>query len=152
MSHFLFLSTLIGVLHTSDFYMYPHPLFLLKYYCVVIKYHTNCNNSYLCDLQQKNGVSVNLLNGPTIYRRLPRVQYSREWKYSTHVNCHCQVNENYDFMSEMRKNKSKIHFVESSFGQKVFSTFPIAQYCITSPYQNGTIVVCLWKTNTNSFI
>jgi hypothetical protein len=20
----------------------------LKYYCVVIQYHTNCNNSYLC--------------------------------------------------------------------------------------------------------
>ena len=46
---FLFLSTLIGgVLHTSDFYMYPPPFFLLKYYCVVIQYHTNCNNSYLC--------------------------------------------------------------------------------------------------------
>ena len=26
------------------------------------------NNSYLCDLQQKNDVSVNLLNGPTRYR------------------------------------------------------------------------------------
>jgi hypothetical protein len=34
----------------------PTPLFLLKYYCVVIQYHTNCNNSYLCDLQQKNDV------------------------------------------------------------------------------------------------
>jgi hypothetical protein len=44
---FLLLSTLIGVLHTSDFYVYP-PFFLLKYYCVVIQYHTNCNNSYLC--------------------------------------------------------------------------------------------------------
>jgi hypothetical protein len=43
----------------------PTPLFLLKYYCVVNQYHTNCN----CDLQQKNDVSVNLLNGPTIYRR-----------------------------------------------------------------------------------
>jgi hypothetical protein len=32
------------------------------------------------------------------------------------------------------------------------STFPIAQYRIASPYQNGAIVVCLWKTNTNSFI
>ena len=46
---------------------YMYPLFLLKYYCV-IQYHTNCNNSYLCDLQQKNDVSVNLLNGPTIHR------------------------------------------------------------------------------------
>jgi hypothetical protein len=26
----------------------------------------------------------------------------------------------------MRKNKSKVHFVESSFGQKVWSTFPVA--------------------------
>jgi hypothetical protein len=52
----------------------------------------------------------------------------------------------------MRKNKSKVCFVESSFGQKVWSTFPIAQYRIASPYQNGTIVVCLQKINTNSFI
>jgi hypothetical protein len=52
----------------------------------------------------------------------------------------------------MRKNKSKVRFVESSFGQKAWSTFPIAQYRITSLFQNGTIVVCLRKTNTNSFI
>ena len=52
----------------------------------------------------------------------------------------------------MRKNKSKFRFVESSFGQKVWSTFPVAQYRIVSPYQNGAIVVCLRKTNTNSFI
>jgi hypothetical protein len=51
----------------------------------------------------------------------------------------------------MRKNKSKVRFAESSFGQKIWSTFPIAQYCIASPYQNGAIVVCLRKTNTNSF-
>jgi hypothetical protein len=50
------------------------------------------------------------------------------------------------------KNKSKVRFVESSFGQKVWSTFPIAQYRIASPFQNGAIVVCLRKTNTNSFI
>ena len=53
---------------------------------------------------------------------------------------------------KMRKNKSKVRFVESSFGQKVRSTFPIAQYRIESPFKNGTIVVCLRKTNTNSFI
>jgi hypothetical protein len=53
---------------------------------------------------------------------------------------------------EMRKNQSKVRFVESSFGQKVRSTFPVVQYRISSPYQNGTIVVCLRKTNTNSFI
>ena len=52
----------------------------------------------------------------------------------------------------MRKNKSKVCFVESSFGQKVRSTFPVAQYRIVSPYQNVAIVVCLRKTNTNSFI
>ena len=52
----------------------------------------------------------------------------------------------------MRKNKSKVRFVESSFGQKVWSTFPVAQYRIVSPFQNGAIVVCLRKTNTNSFI
>jgi hypothetical protein len=50
----------------------------------------------------------------------------------------------------MGKNKSKVRFVESSFGQKVWSSFPVAQY--RSPYQNGAIVVCLRKTNTNSFI
>jgi hypothetical protein len=52
----------------------------------------------------------------------------------------------------MRKNKSKVRFVECSFGQKVRSTFPVAQYRIASPYQNGAIVVCSRKTNTNSFI
>ena len=44
------------------------------------------------------------------------------------------------------KKKSKVCFVESSFGQKVRSTFPIAQYRIASPFQNGVIVVCLQKT------
>jgi hypothetical protein len=38
----------------------------------------------------------------------------------------------------MRKNKLKVCFVESSFGQKVWSTFPVAQYCIASTFQNGT--------------
>jgi hypothetical protein len=52
----------------------------------------------------------------------------------------------------MRKNKSKVCFVESSFGQKVWSTFPIAQYLIASPYQNGAIVVCLRKTNIRNEI
>ena len=52
----------------------------------------------------------------------------------------------------MRKNKSKVRFVESSFGQKVRSAFPVAQYPIASPYQYGAVVVCLRKTNTNSFI
>jgi hypothetical protein len=47
----------------------------------------------------------------------------------------------------MRKNKSKVRFVESSFGQKVWSTFPVAQYRIASPYQNGAIVVCLRYLN-----
>jgi len=52
----------------------------------------------------------------------------------------------------MRKNKSKVRFVESSFGQKVRSTFLVAQYRIASPYRNCAIVVCLRTTNTNSFI
>ena len=33
------------------------------------------------------------------------------------------------------KKKSKVCFVESSFGQKVWSTFPIAQSRIASPFQ-----------------
>jgi hypothetical protein len=52
----------------------------------------------------------------------------------------------------MRKNQSKVRFVESSFGQIVWSTFPVAQYRIATPYQNGAIVVCLRKIHTNSFI
>jgi hypothetical protein len=32
------------------------------------------------------------------------------------------------------------------------ASFPVAQYRIASPYQNGTIVVCLRKTNTKSFV
>ena len=51
-----------------------------------------------------------------------------------------------------KKNKSKVLFVESSFGQKVQSTFQVAQYRIASPFQNAANVVCLRKTNTNSFI
>ena len=39
----------------------------------------------------------------------------------------CQRNE--------KKNKSKVRFVESSFVQKVWSTFAIAQYRIASPLQ-----------------
>jgi hypothetical protein len=40
---------------------------MLTYDNAVIQYHRICNNSYLCNLQQKNDVSVKLLNGPTIY-------------------------------------------------------------------------------------
>jgi hypothetical protein len=40
-----------------------------------------------------------------------------------------------------KKNKSKVCFVENSFGQKVWSTFPVAQYCIAPPFQNGAIVL-----------
>jgi hypothetical protein len=47
---------------------------------------------------------------------------------------------------------TKVPFVESSFGQKVQSTFPVAQYRIASPFQNGANVVCVRKTNTNNFI
>jgi hypothetical protein len=50
--------------------------------------------------------------------------------------------ENYDFMSQKWEKINQVRFVESSFGQKVWSTFPVAQYRIASPYQNGTIVVC----------
>jgi hypothetical protein len=37
-----------------------------------------------------------------------------------------------------KKNKLKVRFVESSFGQKIRSTFPIAQYRIASPFRKGT--------------
>jgi hypothetical protein len=37
----------------------------------------------------------------------------------------------------MRKNKLKVCFLESNFGQKVRSTFPVAQYRIAFPFQNG---------------
>ena len=50
----------------------------------------------------------------------------------------------------MRKNK--VRFVESSFRQKVRSTFPVAQNRIAFPYQNGAIVVCLRKTNIRNEI
>ena len=42
-------------------------------------------------------------------------------------------------LTEMRKNKSRVNFAESSFRQKVRSTFPVAQYHIASPFQNGAI-------------
>ena len=53
---------------------------------------------------------------------------------------------------KLLKKISKVCFVESSFGQKDWSTFPVAQYRIASPFQNDANVVCLRKTNTNSFI
>jgi hypothetical protein len=48
----------------------------------------------------------------------------------------------------MRKKKSKVRFVESSFGQKIWSAFSIAHsiFHIASPYQNGAIVVCIFPT------
>jgi hypothetical protein len=72
MSHFYFclpwlLESCIPVIFLYKKCMYPPFFFLLKYYCAVIQYHINCNKSYLCNLQQKNDVSVNLLIGPTIY-------------------------------------------------------------------------------------
>ena len=44
-----------------------------------------------------------------------------------------------------KKNKSKVCFVESSFGQKVWSTFPIAQYRIAPPLQNGTKMLFVYE-------
>ena len=41
------------------------------------------------------------------------------------------------------KKKSKVCFVEISFGQKGRSTFPVAQYRIASRFKNGANVVCL---------
>jgi len=39
------------------------------------------------------------------------------------------------YVTEMRKKLIKICFVESSFGQKVRSTFPIAQCRVATPFQ-----------------
>ena len=72
---------------------------------------------------------------------LPIFTYMNIFDMRTMILCH-----------RNEKKKSKVCFVESSFGQKVWSTFPIAQYRIASPFQNGVIVVCLQKTNTHSFI
>jgi hypothetical protein len=56
MSHFYFclpwlLESCIPVIFLYKKCMYPPFFFLLKYYCAVIQYHTNCNKSYLCSLQ-----------------------------------------------------------------------------------------------------
>jgi hypothetical protein len=45
----------------------------------------------------------------------------------------------------MRKKKSKVRFVESRFGQKVRSTFPIAQYRIVSPFQSVAPLLFVYK-------
>ena len=45
----------------------------------------------------------------------------------------------------MRKNQLKVCFVESSFGQKVWSTFPVAQYRIASPFQNGAKMLFVYE-------
>jgi hypothetical protein len=41
------------------------------------------------------------------------------------------------------KKINQVRFVESSFGQKVQSTFPVAQYRIASLFQNGANVGCI---------
>ena len=53
----------------------PPFFFLLKYYCAMIQYHTNCNKSYLCNLQQKNDV-LSICTMVQLY-------IAREWKFST---------------------------------------------------------------------
>ena len=52
----------------------------------------------------------------------------------------------------MRKNKSKVCFVESSFRQKVWSTFPVAQYRIASPFKLAPLLFVCKKTNIMSGI
>jgi hypothetical protein len=67
------------------------------------------------------------------FQRILNWQSSHIWTYL--------IWELWFYVTEMRKNKSKVRFVESSFRQKVRSTFPVAQYCIESPFQNGAIVL-----------
>jgi hypothetical protein len=45
----------------------------------------------------------------------------------------------------MRKNQLKVCFVESSFGQKVWSTFPVAQYRIASSFQTGAKMLFVYE-------
>ena len=43
----------------------PPFFFFFKILFALIYYHTNCNNTYLCSLQQKRNIYANLLNVPT---------------------------------------------------------------------------------------
>ena len=92
---YFYLSWLLESCNTSDFLYVPPPPFFFKYYCAVIQYHTNCNNSYLCNLQQKNDVSANLLNdnGSTI-------------QYSTNVNWDRSKGCNY-YLSDVKSDCNK---------------------------------------------
>ena len=51
----------------------------------------------------------------------------------------------------MRKNQSKVRFVESSFGQKVRSTLPIAQYRIASLTKLAPLLF-VYEKQIDSFI
>ena len=73
------------------------------------------------------------------------------------LNCNLRIYEhiwyeNYDFMSQKWEKINQKFVLLKVASDKKLSTFPVAQYRIASPYQNDAIVVCLWKTNTNSFI
>jgi hypothetical protein len=43
------------------------------------------------------------------------------------------------------KKINQVRFVESTFGQKVRSTFPVAQYRIASPFQNGAKMLFVYE-------
>ena len=66
MSHFHFC---LPWLESCQWFLYVPPFFLLKYYCVVIQYHTNCNNSYLCYINPCFGKKI-YLNTIYIYQYL----------------------------------------------------------------------------------
>ena len=71
------------------------------------------------------------------FQRILNCQSSHIWTYL--------IWELWFYVTELKKNKLKVCFVESSFGQEVGSTFPVAQYCLASPFQNGTKMLFVYE-------
>jgi hypothetical protein len=88
---FLFLSTLtIGVLHTSDFYMYIAPPPSFSFWNITGLLWSNTTHiiiTDICVIFRRRTMSLSICSMVQLYI----VQYSREWKYSTNVNCHWYV-------------------------------------------------------------
>ena len=89
MSHFYFcLPWLLESCIPVIFICTSTPLFLLKYYCIVIQFNTTqIVITNICVIFSRRTTSLSICSMVQLYIGL---QYRREWKYSTNVNCHCQ--------------------------------------------------------------
>jgi hypothetical protein len=83
-------------------YSFP-PLFLLKYYCVVIQFNTTqIVITQICVIFSKRTMYLSICSMVKLY-------IARKWKYSTNVNCHCHCQSKTEENKESRNNVSVNH-------------------------------------------